>query len=235
MGAILNLTYAIGDVHGCADLLQKMLSTIEADADGEPYRVIFLGDIIDRGSNSRAAMELVCHTIDTLPGSFLIQGNHEELLLRVLACDDNSDRVLEHWKKQGGDTTFWSYSFLGYENSSLILDEFEELYPRHLRALKESVSYVIEGQYLFVHAGIRPGVMMAEQKEKDLRWLREGFLDFEGDHGYTVVHGHTITDNFQPERHPNRINLDSGAYVSGRLSALKAINGEREEILSVSL
>ncbi|MCX2696938.1 metallophosphoesterase family protein [Ochrobactrum chromiisoli] len=230
----MKLTYAIGDVHGCADLLQKMLSTIEADADGEPYRVIFLGDIIDRGSNSRAAMELVCHTLDTLPGSFLIQGNHEELLLRVLACDENSDRVLEHWKKQGGDTTFCSYSFLGYENSSLILDEFEELYPRHLRALKESVSYVIEGQYLFVHAGIRPGVTIAEQKEKDLRWIREGFLDFEGDHGYTVVHGHTITDNFQPERHPNRINLDSGAYVSGRLSALKVINGERETMLTVS-
>lgn len=229
------ITYAIGDVHGCAELLQKMLTTIEADADGEQYRVIFLGDIIDRGPDSRAAMELVCRKLDALPGSYLIQGNHEELLLRVLACDGNSERVLQHWKNQGGDTTFWSYSFLGYENSSLIFAEFEELYPRHLRALKESVSYVIEGQYLFVHAGIRPGLTMAEQKEKDLRWIREGFLDFEGDHGYTVVHGHTITDNFQPERHPNRINLDSGAYVSGRLSALKVINGERETMLTVSL
>lgn len=94
----MSLTYAIGDVHGCAALLQKMQSTIEADADGEQYRTIFLGDIIDRGPDSRAAMELVCRKLDALPGSYLIQGNHEELLLRVLACDVNRFSVAQKYR-----------------------------------------------------------------------------------------------------------------------------------------
>jgi serine/threonine protein phosphatase 1 len=215
--------YAIGDVHGRIDLLDRLLERIERDSAGRAAartQLVLLGDIIDRGPDSRRVIErLLSYSLGgTKP--ILLCGNHEEVLLRVLSCERG---ILDSWLTFGGTEFLLSYGLDPLEFSGLSEDDalvaVGRVVPReHLKLLESSIDSVKIGDFLFVHAGIRPHVELAMQSQRDLRWIRHAFLDDPTDHGLIVVHGHTISAAV--EDRANRIGLDTGAYRSGRLSAV---------------
>lgn len=223
--------YAIGDIHGCADLLADMQAQIAADLEGSrPARVVvvYLGDYIDRGLASRAVIEaLITAPIDGAETVHL-RGNHEAFLLHFL----DEPEVGPNWLPNGGDATL-----LGYDvekpwiiNGEPVLerarDELRANLPAsHLAFLEGLPLYHVEGGYTFVHAGIRPGVALEDQEERDLLWIRNAFLNSHADHGCCVVHGHTITR--EAEVRPNRIGIDTGAYYTGTLTCLVLEGTER--------
>ncbi|TAZ94596.1 serine/threonine protein phosphatase [Rhizobium ruizarguesonis] len=221
-------TYAIGDVYGRADLLAATLTFIENDNRGAPsgYRVIFLGDIIDRGPNSKAAMDLVVAELQRRSASRLILGNHEEFLLLFLARPDKRHVVFDHWMSNGGLAAAASYGLDLKRPYSRIDDAHNALlgllqsHPGHIAALRNASSHFVANEYIFVHAGLRPGVPMADQTEKDMRTIRSDFLNCPYDFGRKVVHGHTETRSGRPEVYGNRIALDTAASATDVLSTL---------------
>lgn len=230
--------YAIGDIHGCDDLLGDLLGRIRADAAGAPQRrklLLFLGDYVDRGPDSAAVVERLSHGSPAGFDAVFLMGNHEDLMLRFLA-DPAEGRS---WLRNGGRETAASYGVstagIGHGGASelgkldTMRDALEVSLPPSHRAFLESLLPVHrEGGYLFAHAGIRPGVPLAKQNVEDLLWIREPFLSSPDDHGAVVVHGHTPVDAV--EMRPNRINVDTGAVWSGRLTALVLHGGERRLI-----
>ena len=228
-----HLLYAVGDIHGRLDLLDAILDRIEADAraSGHAKRrtLVFLGDYVDRGPDSRGVVDKV---VGGLPEGFdthFLKGNHEAILLSFL--DDAG--YLDNWRLNGGDATMLSYGVdterlarLGVPPGIWRKSFAEALPGAHLRffkSLKLSVSF---GDYLFVHAGVRPGVPLGGQSEADLIWIREPFLDHAGPFDKIVVHGHT--PGKEPVTRPNRIGIDTGAVFTGRLTALRLQDGSRE-------
>jgi serine/threonine protein phosphatase 1 len=222
--------YAIGDVHGRLDLLRALLDQIAADRRANPCEhdyIVFLGDLIDRGPDSAGVVDYLCRAQHVLPRPVFLMGNHEEMLLRVL--DEDSSQFRD-WLQFGGYEFAQSY---GVEVGRLaMLETFAaaELVRRavpneHIAFLDGFVDSFRFGDYLFVHAGIRPGVPIENQSVHDLRWIREDFLDSTADHGMIVVHGHTITP--APEEKHNRIGIDTGAYRTGILTALCIQDTER--------
>ena len=221
--------YVIGDVHGRLDLLEQLLGEIERDRTERPARktlLVFLGDLIDRGPQSAQVVERL-RTFSTkgIRTVFLL-GNHEEVLLRILEGDA---ALVAKWRWFGGSECLSSYGIepaqLAKLSEEQALDEVRKAIPaEHAKFFGSFVDTCRFGDYLFVHAGIRPGVRIEEQLQSDLRWIREPFLFDDSDHGCVVVHGHTISDEVQ-ER-PNRIGIDTGAYRTGILTAL-AIEGDR--------
>jgi serine/threonine protein phosphatase 1 len=215
--------YAIGDVHGRLDLLLELLRQIERDnAKRGPAKtyLILLGDLIDRGPDSRGVIEHLLRHPPRFARPVFLKGNHEEFFLRIL---DGEEDTLVDWLTYGGYECCASYGVSqGWTLNATareIRERLAEAVPTEHRAFLENMADSFQfGDYLFVHAGIRPGVALEAQSAKDLRWIREGFLDDRTDHGVIVVHGHTIVDT--PEQHPNRIALDTGAYRSGTLTAL---------------
>ena len=222
--------YAVGDIHGCDDLLAAMHRQIRADADAAPEErkvVVYLGDYVDRGTNSRAVIEtLVSDPLDGFERVMLC-GNHDAWMLEFL---DDID-VGMPWLFNGGGATLLSYGVAGDARSLRnSLDQTQEAFRRalpaaHRRFLADLRLTYREGDYLFVHAGIRPGVAFEQQQPQDLLWIREGFLDSDADHGCLVVHGHTISE--MPESMPNRIGIDTGAFATGRLTCLVLRGTER--------
>jgi serine/threonine protein phosphatase 1 len=227
------LLYAVGDIHGRADLLDDMLRRIADDARasgpaGRPT-LVFLGDYVDRGPDSRAVVERL---IGGLPKDFnthFLKGNHEAMLLDFL----QEPWRLEHWRMNGGEATMRSY---GVDTERLmqlrapperwrgtLAEALPESHLEFFKNLELSVSF---GDYLFVHAGVKPGVPLAAQQEADLIWIRSPFLDCTEPFGKVVVHGHT------PEKAPvtrsNRIGIDTGACFTNRLTALKLKDATRE-------
>jgi len=226
------LVYAIGDIHGRADLLALLLAEIESDSarskDAKRRTLVFLGDYIDRGHDSRRVVDMV---LDDLPAGFdahFLKGNHEAIMLDFL--DDPS--YLGHWLANGADATFRSY---GLDVAELVgrgaapevwrrafLASLPETHRDFFEALELAVSF---GDYFFVHAGVRPGVPLEAQDPNDMIWIRGPFLQSEDDFGKIVVHGHT------PGRDPviraNRIGIDTGAVYTDRLTALRLENGSR--------
>jgi len=212
--------YAIGDVHGRLDLLDDLLGRVAADAGDTPYELILLGDLVDRGPDSAGvvarAMSLVAGPVPTR----VLAGNHEEILLGTLAGDAAMIRL---FCRAGGRETAFSYGLTQLEYDGL---DFEGLGRRmaeavpadHRRFLEGLEDQLVRGDYAFVHAGIQPDVPLAEQAVSDLRWIRGAFLKHSDPFEKTVVHGHTITE--EVEFRPNRIGIDTGAYQSGRLTAL---------------
>ena len=215
--------YAIGDIHGRADLLDKILHKIEADSVGRgPARrvIVFLGDLIDRGPQSAEVVDRLRHL--TLPSTRLVflAGNHEEVLLRIL---DGDARLLGDWLRFGGAECLRSYGTDPDRIRALsprrAIEAVRSAIPQdHVEFLKGFDDTFRAGDYLFVHAGIRPGVPLVEQVPADLRWIREPFLGDPADHGFVIVHGHTIRE--QVEERVNRIGIDTGAYRFGVLTAL---------------
>ena len=228
--------YVIGDVHGRLDLLERLLAEIERDLAEQPSRktlLVFLGDLIDRGPHSAQVIErLRTYGVPGLRTVFLL-GNHEEVLLRILAGDA---ALITQWRWFGGAECLESY---GVEPSAIAqLDDQAALEAVRAAIPKEHAEFIGSfvdtcgfGDYLFVHAGIRPGVMMEEQVQSDLRWIREPFLLDDTDHGCVVVHGHTISEEIDERQ--NRIGIDTGAYRTGVLTAL-VIEGEQRRYLQTS-
>lgn len=221
--------YCIGDVHGRADLLRELHAMIAEDVRAfEGHRtVIYLGDLIDRGMHSRDVVDLLLD--EPLAGfeTVHLRGNHEQTLLDFMEYPEQA----EAWLVWGGRETVLSYGVplppgLQRADPQAIRDALAMRLPeRHLEFYRGMSVYHEAGDYLFVHAGIRPGVPLREQSDSDLMWIRQEFLESEEDHGRIVVHGHSITE--QVEMRPNRIGIDTGAFRSGVLTCLVLEGRER--------
>ena len=213
--------YAVGDVHGRLDLLEALIAAIEADdAERSPAQtcVVLLGDLVDRGPDS-AGVIAAARAWGRQRRVRILLGNHEEMLLRAL----DSDELMRHFLRYGGRETILSYLSEPDTYHRADLAGARELMQAaipdedldFIRSFEDSIAI---GDYLFVHAGVHPDTALDEQRTADLRWIREPFLSHPDSFGPVVVHGHTITD--KPHVRHNRIGLDTGAYRSGRLTAL---------------
>lgn len=233
------ILYAIGDIHGALAPLLALQAMIAADAARRPARqrvIVHLGDYVDRGPASQA---VIGHLLGAhLPGfaTVHLRGNHEQLMLDFL---DDPGRG-GPWFANGGLATLASYGIPvaleagrpGASETRRLHDALRSLLPRsHRDFLQGSRLQHRIGDYLFVHAGIRPGIGIANQRDDDLLWIREPFLSANNDHGAVVVHGHTITA--APQIRANRIGIDTGAYRTGVLTAV-AIEGDRLDVLRTS-
>lgn len=222
--------YAIGDIHGRCDLLDRLLAQIDADDAARPAAetiLIFLGDLVDRGADSAGVVERLRLLAAERPSTRFLTGNHEELFLSALACDEKALRL---FCRVGGRETAISYGMTPEEYEGYDYDEFGrrliELVPDDHRTFLASFEDMgVIGDYAFVHAGIRPDVPLADQSPTDLRWIRSTFLDHRQPFEKMIVHGHTIVD--QVDMRSNRIGIDTGAYTSDRLTALGLDGNER--------
>ncbi len=222
--------YAVGDVHGRLDLMVDLLDRIEADnrarGPAKTY-LIFLGDLVDRGPDSRGVIDHLLKKAPRYHRTVFLKGNHEEFFLNVLT-DNEAD--VQRWLTYGGAECAESYGIgagwlLNASQGELSQRLKQEVPREHVEFLSSMADTFRFGDYLFVHAGIRPGVLLEQQVSSDLRWIREGFLDDASDHGVVVVHGHTIVD--APEERANRIGVDTGAYKTGLLTAVGIEGAER--------
>jgi serine/threonine protein phosphatase 1 len=227
-----HVVYAVGDIHGRADLLALLLDQIKADAaasvGAKKKTLVFVGDYIDRGPESRCVVDLLLGALPTGFDTHFLKGNHEEMMFEFL--EDPSS--LGYWLGNGGAATLESYGVdvTGLRRDAAkpeawrdaFLSALPEQHRRFFESLELTASF---GDYLFVHAGIRPGVPLKAQNPQDLLWIRGEFLRSEEDFGKVVVHGHTPKD--APEIRANRIGIDTGAFFSNRLTALRLQEGSR--------
>jgi serine/threonine protein phosphatase 1 len=223
--------YAIGDIHGRLDLLDSLLASIAADdrARGGALRTryIFLGDLIDRGPESRGVVERLMALAEAGPDVRFLMGNHEEVLLRAL---DGDVRALRFLVRIGGRETLLSYGvgeeeYRSHDYDDLLRIAAERVPAAHRAFLTGFEKWISVGDYLFVHAGIRPGVAIEDQAASDLYWIRDDFLRHRDSFGKMVVHGHSITEEIDVRA--NRIGIDTGAFASGRLTAIGLEGDER--------
>jgi serine/threonine protein phosphatase 1 len=220
--------YAIGDIHGRLDLFEQLIATIDDDdaARGPAdTTVVLLGDLIDRGPAS-AGVIAAARAWGQRRTVRMLAGNHEEMFLESFYRRE----TLRHFLRYGGKETILSYPIDPELYQQLSLEDLQAILPEIVPAsdielLETMEDFVTIGDYLFVHAGIRPGVALEQQKRSDLRWIRETFTEHPGDHGCVVIHGHTISEDI--EDLPNRIGIDTGAFMSGRLSAVGLEGSER--------
>jgi serine/threonine protein phosphatase 1 len=217
--------YVIGDIHGRLDLLTAVLARVERDLSARPHprpRFILLGDYVDRGPDSRGVIDaLIALAAGPVPADFLL-GNHDAYVLAYLRDPDWFD-LANHWlhASLGGAATLASYGVDGADPTRPAATHaaFAAAFPRtHLSFLDRCRLLLRIGAYVFVHAGIRPGVPLEAQDRQDLIWIRDPFLTSTADFGFKVVHGHTIVPAV--EHHKNRIAIDTGAIRSGNLSCL---------------
>lgn len=229
-----SLHYAIGDVHGCFDLLEQLWTQLEADAArrlalGAKATVVMLGDYVDRGPDSRRVLEW-CEKLRCEPPAWCVPvfllGNHEALMLEFARSGQFG--AYEDWVGNGGDAALESFGIalsdlptMAKELRRILQGEFAELFEALQRSHQEP-------GFLFVHAGINPEVSLAAQDPDDLIWIREPFLWSTADFGVRVVHGHTIASSGEVEILANRINVDTGAFLRGRLSAIALHDGQVE-------
>lgn len=220
--------YAIGDVHGCLDLFNVLIAAIEADdAARQPAdtTIVLLGDLIDRGPDSAGVLG-AARSLAARRKVRIIAGNHEEMLLGSLESID----TLRHFLRFGGRETLQSYPGGIQACQDLALDELQAcldglIAAEDLAFIRSFEDRFVIGDYLFVHAGIVPDLPLELQKVSDMRWIREPFLSYAGRHGWVVVHGHTIADDVALRT--NRIGIDTGAFLTGRLTALGLEGGRR--------
>ncbi|WP_033920160.1 metallophosphoesterase family protein, partial [Sphingomonas sp. 37zxx] len=191
--------YAIGDIHGCLDETEKLIAMIERDNAARPAadtRLIFLGDLMDRGPDSAGVVErLRTLSLDWATPHFLM-GNHEQLFLTALEGERDAMKV---FARAGGRETLLSYGMSSEQFAEASWDELEEqaraLVPEAHRSFVAGFeTMLVFGDYVFVHAGIRPDVPIEEQRTADLFWIREPFLSHRGSLSHVVVHGHTVTE-----------------------------------------
>jgi serine/threonine protein phosphatase 1 len=213
--------YAVGDIHGRLDLFEQLIALIEADdaaRGAAETTVVLLGDLIDRGPDSAGVIDAAREWGERRRVRALA-GNHEEMFLGAFERLE----TLRHFLRFGGKETVLSYPITSERYRALSLEQLQQALPgivpaAHIAYLEAMEDHIAIGDYLFVHAGIRPGVPLEQQRLSDLRWIRDTFIDDSGDHGCVVVHGHTITDDV--DERSNRIGIDTGAFMSGRLTAL---------------
>jgi serine/threonine protein phosphatase 1 len=214
--------YSVGDVHGRLDLLDKLLSRVDADIALRPAVrpvFVFLGDYIDRGPCSRETIDRLLERRETNECVFL-KGNHEQIAIKCLS----NPGLFNQWLRLGGVETLASYGItLGKLVNRKKVVELQTSFhralpPAHFRFFRDQQTSFACGDFFFAHAGVKPGVELSRQTENDLLWIREEFLTSSEDFGKIVVHGHTPTHEI--EIRPNRINIDTGAYATGRLTCL---------------
>jgi len=226
--------YAVGDIHGRVDLFAALAEAIDADdaaAVPADTTVVLLGDLVDRGADSAGVIALA-RAWQHRRRVRILAGNHEEMFLRSFA----SLETFRHFLRHGGRETVLSY---GVDRTAFAQADMEEAQD-FMRAavpdedvafLKGFEDMIAIGDYLFVHAGIDPAVPIEEQQIHNLRWIREPFLSNAEPYGKVVVHGHTISD--APEDCGNRIGIDTGAFMTGRLTALVLEGTQRRYIEAV--
>ncbi|MBI1179403.1 MAG: serine/threonine protein phosphatase [Alphaproteobacteria bacterium] len=229
--------YAVGDVHGRADLLDDLLGRIQDHAAryaGFRKMLITLGDYVDRGPDSRGVVDRLLAP----PAGFEavhLMGNHEDMMLRFLSQPADGGV----WFQNGGGETMASYGVPLDEGWSLdqartVRDRLAAALPAaHLAFLRGLDTSHVEGDYLFVHAGVRPGVPLQRQDPDDMMWIRDEFLRSSRDHGKVVVHGHSVAfapEEFPSADRPSRIGIDTGAYATGRLTCLALVGAMRSWI-----
>ena len=230
--------YAIGDVHGRCDLLIKLLDVIDADAaslpEGTKVSIVFLGDYIDRGLQSRQVIDLLLGERLKDRETVFLMGNHEDALLRFR----EEAEFGREWARFGGAETLFSYGLQPPTGAAAghreawheVWSEFHQVLPEaHLHFYQTMTHYHVVGDYLFVHAGLRPGVTLDEQSVDDMLWIRDDFLQDGKPFAHFVVHGHTPTR--VPYIDDRRMGLDTAAFSTGILTAGRFF-GTEIEILS---
>jgi serine/threonine protein phosphatase 1 len=227
------VVYAIGDIHGRADLLALIQERISVDASqrtAEHRIVVYLGDYVSRGLDSRRVVDLVRKWQPKGFERIALKGNHEDMLLRYLGGDLDAGR---YWFEYDGLDALAHYDVsspdrLRRDDAAVadLCERFAATLPReHLTFFNSLQASYRAGDYCFVHGGVRPGVPLGDQSADDCMWIREPFLGSEADHGAVIVHGHTICE--QPEVRHNRIGIDTGAYHSGTLTCLVLDGADR--------
>lgn len=220
--------YAVGDIHGRLDLLDRLLDAIDAYEVARPgveSQMIFLGDYIDRGPDSRGVIERLLTGLPHGIAPHFLRGNHEAIMLSCL----KGPKMFVNWAANGGLTTLRSYGVqatLASNGPDLIRQLRDNLPESHLEFLRGLKTTIEIGDYFFVHAGVRPGVPLHSQAAEDCLFIREKFLKHRGSFGKVVVHGHTPVA--EPEVLSNRIGIDTGGFYTGRLTALRLEGKNRE-------
>jgi len=237
------LVYAIGDVHGMNDLLGRLLAAIEVDAGrGVPVTIVFLGDVVNRGGQTRQVLDRLLAG-PTPPGDnwIVLRGNHEQMMLDALTS--GTVGIFERWLKMGGMQTLASYGCLLKKASPAYARGLVD--PGHIRFLAGLPVMHIAGGYLFVHAGVEPGVPLQRQDAKKLLTIRGRFLRKPHGLPFTVIHGHTPTGG-RPRLGPGRVGVDTGAYFTGILTAVAidpnrgirrfiSVRGDESDVSTVSV
>ncbi|WP_170005498.1 metallophosphoesterase family protein [Pseudopontixanthobacter vadosimaris] len=226
--------YVVGDIHGRLDLFSALVEAMEADdaASAEARTtIVLLGDLVDRGPDSAGVIALA-RRLHERREVRLLAGNHEEMFLESF----EDAEVLRHFLRHGGRETILSYGIDRLEYNNAELHDLQEIMraavPREDREFLESFDeYMIAGDYLFVHAGIDPAVPLEDQKRRDMLWIRERFLRHGAAHSHMIVHGHSISEDV--DERSNRIGLDTGAFRTGRLTAVVLEGTSRRYIQAV--
>jgi serine/threonine protein phosphatase 1 len=225
--------YAIGDIHGRLDLLDRLLDKIinhAKNTNGLDKQLIFLGDYIDRGPDSKGVIDRIVGLKWPRWKLVALRGNHDQMVLEFF----NNPDVYQAWREFGADETIMSYQVRPpshvspSEYARVAHDLKEKLPPSHLNFIQESAYSHFSGDYMFVHAGIRPSIPLNEQTPDDLMWIREDFLRSKRRLDKVIVHGHTPTPT--PVVKPYRIGIDTGAYATECLTAL-VLESEKKEFL----
>ncbi|MGJ8528736.1 metallophosphoesterase family protein [Maritalea sp.] len=228
--------YAIGDIHGQFEMLEKALEKIERDG-GPNAKIVFLGDYVDRGAHSKKVIQTLMDGVGAGKNWDCLLGNHDRMFSLFMEDEPRSDPHLlvgYHWfhDRIGGTETLASYGVQieERERTSALHERARAAVPKeHVGFLKALKPYHLAPQHLFVHAGIRPDVPLEQQTLNDLTWIREEFLDHAEPHPFLVVHGHTAID--QATHYGNRVNLDSGAGYGHPLSAA-VFEGDKSWLLT---
>src|SRR5262245_49566021 len=216
--------YAVGDIHGRVDLLDRVHQLIDEDkSNSRPGQKmeVYLGDYIDRGPDSAAVISRLIKRSHLRTCTIFLRGNHEQLLMDFL----NGKECWTEWRAVGCIPCCLSYGIspnllFRHGSEKIVRQALKENVPvEHVRFYEDTGSYCCVEPYLFVHAGIRPGIRLENQNPNDFLNIRKSFLEFERDLGYVVVHGHTPVD--VPDMRKHRINIDTGAFATNRLTCLR--------------
>jgi serine/threonine protein phosphatase 1 len=202
-------TFAIGDIHGCITQFNRLMAQLDIDAAEDT--LVFVGDYIDRGPDSKGVIDAILDIGKDIRNVVCLSGNHEDMFLNY--CRDRSDEDL--YMSNGGMRTLASYGFSREGTEELILPESHRDFFSSLRTYHET------DDYIFVHAGLRPGVPLDQQDREDLLWIRFEFINSQYDFGKTVIYGHTPISLNKPFIDRNKICIDTGAVYGGRLTCIE--------------
>jgi serine/threonine protein phosphatase 1 len=202
--------FAIGDIHGCPSKLNEMMAKLRIDA--EEDTVIFIGDYIDRGPDSKGVIDSILEIRQRIDNVICLQGNHEEMFLKYY-CEHEDEDLFMH---NGCMMTLLSYGYTGRDHG------YEVNVPEeHLQFFSSLLSFYETDSYIFVHAGLRPGIPLKRQIKEDMLWIRREFIISRYDFGKTVIFGHTPVSHDMPYIKPNKIGIDTGLVYGGRLTCLE--------------
>lgn len=205
----MNKIFAIGDIHGCFDKLQRLILEIKADPANDT--LVFIGDYIDRVDGGRDVVDYILKLKKTFQNVICLRGNHESMLLRFL--DGVEDDI---YLANGGFATLKAY---GISRSDAPKVRKKKIPPDHLKFFKSLLPYYETDQFIFVHAGLIPGRELNEQSLYDMQWIRQTFIDSDDDFGKQVVFGHTHFS--EPLVEDNKIGIDTGAVYGGSLTCVE--------------